>query len=271
MTAATINLLDSPGMPAYSARANGRLCTVDTGILQSAKAADRYNEIRKPWRLEYRWGLPRLYVGPLSLKQCLRRCCRPKGSLSMESHSIAIRVNGTRIVADVEPRVLLVHFLREQAGLTGTHIGCDTSQCVACTVRLDGATVKSCTVLAVQADGHAVTTIEGLADPARLTPLQQAFHERHALQCGFCTPGMIFAAQALLDCVPNPTEAQVRQALHGNLCRCTGYQNIVDAVLLAAKRQQTSNPSVVEVEHHRKCHRRSIRTRQFRRPARFAT
>jgi aerobic-type carbon monoxide dehydrogenase small subunit (CoxS/CutS family) len=113
----------------------------------------------------------------------------------MESHSIAIHVNGTRIVADVEPRVLLVHFLREQAGLTGTHIGCDTSQCV----RLDGATVKSCTVLAVQADGHAVTTIEGLADPARPTPLQQAFHERHALQCGFCTPGMVFAAQALLD------------------------------------------------------------------------
>jgi carbon-monoxide dehydrogenase small subunit len=148
----------------------------------------------------------------------------------MESHSIAIRVNGTRIVADVEPRVLLVHFLREQAGLTGTHIGCDTSQCGACTVRVDGATVKSCTVLAVQADGHAVTTIEGLADPARLTPLQQAFHERHALQCGFCTPGMIFAAQAL----------------HGNLCRCTGYQNIVDAVLSAAKLQQTEDLRVVE-------------------------
>jgi aerobic carbon-monoxide dehydrogenase small subunit len=190
-----------------------------------------------------RWPV---YVGPLSLKQCLRRCCRLKGSLSMEGHSIAIRVNGTRIVADVEPRVLLVHFLREQAGLTGTHIGCDTSQCGACTVRLDGATVKSCTVLAVQADGHAVTTIEGLADPARLTPLQQAFHERHALQCGFCTPGMIFAAQALLDYVPNPTEAQVRQALHGNLCRCTGYQNIVDAVLLAAKLQQTEDLQVVE-------------------------
>jgi carbon-monoxide dehydrogenase small subunit len=163
----------------------------------------------------------------------------------MELHSITVQVNGAKIAADVEPRLLLVHFLRERAGLTGTHIGCDTSQCGACTVRLDGATVKSCTVLAVQADGHAVTTIEGLADPARLTPLQQAFHERHALQCGFCTPGMIFAAQWLLDHVPDPTEEQVRYALHGNLCRCTGYQNIVDAVLLAAKRQQTSNPSVV--------------------------
>jgi carbon-monoxide dehydrogenase small subunit len=183
---------------------------------------------------------------PLRLKQRLRRCCRLEGSLSMENHSIAIHVNGTRIVADVEPRVLLVHFLREQASLTGTHIGCDTSQCGACTVRLDGATVKSCTVLAVQADGHAVTTIEGLADPARLTPLQQAFHERHALQCGFCTPGMIFAAQALLDYVPDPTEVQVRQALHGNLCRCTGYQNIVDAVLSAAKLQRTEDLRVVE-------------------------
>src|ERR1700737_1738538 len=144
----------------------------------------------------YRCRLPRLYVGPPSLKQRLRRCCRLKGSLSMDSHSIAIHVNGTRIVADVEPRVLLVHFLREQAGLTGTHIGCDTSQCGACTVRLDGATVKSCPVLAVKAAGHAVTTIEGLADPARLTPHQQAFHERHALQCCFCTPGINFAAQA---------------------------------------------------------------------------
>ena len=164
----------------------------------------------------------------------------------MELHSITVQVNGAKIAADVEPRLLLVHFLRERAGLTGTHIGCDTSQCGACTVRMDGATVKSCTVLAVQADGHAVTTIEGLADPARLTPLQQAFHERHALQCGFCTAGMIFAAQALLDYVPDPTEAQIRQALHGNLCRCTGYQNIVDAVLLASKLQHTENLQGVE-------------------------
>jgi carbon-monoxide dehydrogenase small subunit len=160
----------------------------------------------------------------------------------MTKHSITVDVNGTMIVADVEPRLLLVHFLREQAGLTGTHIGCDTSQCGACTVQLDGVTVKSCTVLAVQADGHGVTTIEGLSEAGR-TPLQQAFHEKHALQCGFCTPGMIFAAQALLDRVPNPTETEVRQALHGNLCRCTGYQNIVDAVLFTAGRQSVPGKS----------------------------
>jgi carbon-monoxide dehydrogenase small subunit len=154
----------------------------------------------------------------------------------MTLHRITTTVNETSVAAEVEPRVLLVHFLREQVGLTGTHVGCDTSQCGACTVLMDGKTVKSCTVLAVQAQGHRVTTIEGVSSPNRLTPLQQAFTELHALQCGFCTPGMIFAAQALLDRVPDPTEAQVRDALHGNLCRCTGYQNIVDAVLLAAKR-----------------------------------
>jgi carbon-monoxide dehydrogenase small subunit len=147
-----------------------------------------------------------------------------------------MQVNGEVVVRDVEPRVLLVHFLRDHVGLTGTHIGCDTSQCGACTVAMDGMTVKSCTVLAVQAEGHAITTIEGVSTPVRMTPLQQAFTELHALQCGFCTPGMVFAAQALLDRVPDPTEAQVRDALHGNLCRCTGYQNIVDAVLLAARR-----------------------------------
>jgi carbon-monoxide dehydrogenase small subunit len=152
----------------------------------------------------------------------------------MPTHPINIEVNGKRISVEVESRLLLVYFLREVAGLTGTHIGCDTSQCGACTVRLDGTNVKSCTVLAVQADGHAVTTIEGQS-AAGLTPLQQAFHEKHALQCGFCTPGMIFAAQALLDREPNPTETQVRHALHSNLCRCTGYQNIVDAVLVTAR------------------------------------
>jgi len=150
---------------------------------------------------------------------------------------VKIKVNGRLVTASPEPRVLLVHFLREWAGLTGTHIGCDTSQCGACTVRLDGKTVKSCTVLAAQADGHDVTTIEGLGDPKTLTVLQQAFQEKHGLQCGFCTPGMIMAAQALLDRVDGvPTEAQVRDSLHGNLCRCTGYQHIVDAVLLAASR-----------------------------------
>ena len=149
---------------------------------------------------------------------------------------ITTTINGRAVSADIEPRVLLVHFIREQAGLTGTHVGCDTSQCGACTVQMDGMTIKSCTVLAVQAEGHAVTTVEGISNPRSLTPLQQAFHESHALQCGYCTPGMVMAAQALLDRVPNPSEEQVRDALHGNLCRCTGYQNIVDAVLLAATR-----------------------------------
>jgi aerobic carbon-monoxide dehydrogenase small subunit len=157
----------------------------------------------------------------------------------MPTHPITVEVNDKRITADVEPRLLLVYFLRELAGLTGTHIGCDTSQCGACTVRMDKTNVKSCTVLAVQADGHSVTTIEGLSRSG-LTPLQQAFHEKHALQCGFCTPGMIFAAQALLDRIPNPTEAQVRHALHANLCRCTGYQNIVDAVLMAARHESAT-------------------------------
>lgn len=154
----------------------------------------------------------------------------------MSLQRITTTVNEASMSAEVEPRTLLVHFLREQAGMTGTHIGCDTSQCGACTVRMDGTTVKSCTVLAVHAHGHRITTIEGLSDPNGLTPLQQAFSDVHALQCGFCTPGMVFAAQALLDRVADPTEAQVRDALHGNLCRCTGYQNIVDAVLLAARR-----------------------------------
>ena len=154
----------------------------------------------------------------------------------MQPTRVSMQVNGEKVVEDVEPRALLVHFLRDHVGLTGTHIGCDTSQCGACTVAMDGMTVKSCTVLAVQAEGHRITTIEGLGSPGRMTPLQQAFTELHALQCGFCTPGMVFAAQALLDRVADPTEAQVRDALHGNLCRCTGYQNIVDAVLLAARR-----------------------------------
>ena len=153
----------------------------------------------------------------------------------MTLQEITIAVNGEPVTAEIEPRELLVHFLRDHAG-TGTHIGCDTSQCGACTVRIGGMTAKSCTVLAVQAQGHEVTTIEGLGTPKELTPLQQAFTEVHGLQCGFCTPGMIFAGQALLDRVPNPTEEQVRDALHGNLCRCTGYQNIVNAVLLAANR-----------------------------------
>ena len=149
--------------------------------------------------------------------------------------TIALTVNGTGVEADVEPRLLLVQFLRDRLGLTGTHIGCDTSNCGACTVHVDGEAVKSCTVLAVQADGAAVTTIEGLAQDGELHPLQQAFHEEHALQCGYCTPGMIMSAAYLLEQNPHPSEQEVRLGLEGNLCRCTGYQNIVNAVLAAAK------------------------------------
>jgi aerobic carbon-monoxide dehydrogenase small subunit len=148
---------------------------------------------------------------------------------------ISVRIDGVRYDDDVEPRLLLVHYLREHAGRTGTPIGCDTSNCGACTVLLNGKSVKSCAVLAVQADGAEITTIQGLARPGgELHPLQQAFHEEHALQCGYCTPGMIMAAVDLLADNPRPTEEQVREGLEGNLCRCTGYQNIVRAVLRAA-------------------------------------
>jgi carbon-monoxide dehydrogenase small subunit len=147
---------------------------------------------------------------------------------------ISVMIDGVRYEDDVEARLLLVHYLREQAGRTGTPVGCDTSNCGACTVLLNGRSVKSCSVLAVQADGAEVTTIQGLAAHGELHPLQQAFHEEHALQCGYCTPGMIMAAVDLLQDNPHPTEEQVRDGLEGNLCRCTGYQNIVRAVLRAA-------------------------------------
>ena len=148
---------------------------------------------------------------------------------------ISVKVDGVRYDDDVEPRLLLVHYLREQAGRTGTPIGCDTSNCGACTVLLNGRSVKSCSVLAVQADGAEVTTIQGLAsDSGELHPLQQAFHEEHALQCAYCTPGMIMAAVDLLRDNPHPSEEEVRDGLEGNLCRCTGYQNIVRAVQRAA-------------------------------------
>ena len=147
---------------------------------------------------------------------------------------ITVEVNGTRHTADVEPRTLLVYFVRDELGLTGTNVGCDTSSCGACTLHLDGEAVKSCTILAVQADGSSITTIEGLAQGDELHPMQKAFMECHALQCGFCTPGMVMASVSLLNEVPNPTEAEVREGLEGNLCRCTGYHNIVKAVLSAA-------------------------------------
>ena len=163
--------------------------------------------------------------------------------------NITITVNGTAHTADVEPRTLLVHFIREQVGLTGTNIGCDTSSCGACTVHVDGLAVKSCTVLAAQADGSEITTIEGLADPdGTLHPMQEAFRQHHGLQCGYCTPGMVMAAVGLLDQNPNPTEREVRVGLEGNLCRCTGYHNIVKAVLAAASGDPSSEPSFTPVD-----------------------
>ena len=153
---------------------------------------------------------------------------------------INVSVDGTSYVDDVEPRLLLVQYLREQLGKTGTVVGCDTTNCGACTVHLDGRSVKSCTMLAVQADGHEVTTIEGIADGDTLHPMQQAFHECHALQCGFCTPGMIMQSIDLLNENPHPSEQEVRDGLEGNLCRCTGYQNIVKAVHRAAAAGATS-------------------------------
>jgi len=154
------------------------------------------------------------------------------------NQSVSINVNGVEQTHEVEPRLLLVHFLREVVGLTGTNIGCDTSQCGACTVLMDGQAIKSCTVLALQADGSHVTTIEGLAQNGSLHPMQMAFWEKHGLQCGFCTPGMIIAAVDLLQRNPHPSEAEIRIGLEGNLCRCTGYQNIVAAVQHAAEQMK---------------------------------
>ena len=158
---------------------------------------------------------------------------------------ISVRVDGASYTDEVEPRTLLVHYLREQLGKVGTVVGCDTSNCGACTVHLDGEAVKSCTVLAVQADGHEVTTIEGLAADGVLHPVQQAFHECHALQCGFCTPGMIMQSIDLLNENPKPTEEEIRSGLEGNLCRCTGYHNIVRAVQTASG-QETSASATLE-------------------------
>ena len=153
-------------------------------------------------------------------------------------YSVKATINGVEHAHQVEPRLLLVHYLRDVLGLTGTTIGCDTSQCGSCTVLMDGQTVKSCTVLAVQADGAEITTIEGLSQNGALHPMQEAFWEKHGLQCGFCTPGMIISAAALLSDNPNPSESEIRKGLEGNLCRCTGYQNIVAAVQHAASEME---------------------------------
>jgi aerobic carbon-monoxide dehydrogenase small subunit len=159
------------------------------------------------------------------------------------SEHISFVVNGKPRELDVEPRRLLVQALREELDLTGTHVGCDTSQCGACTVHVDGRAVKSCTMLAVQADGSEVTTIEGLADGEELHPMQAAFWEKHGLQCGFCTPGMIMTAVDLLNRNPDPTDAEIRHAIEGNFCRCTGYQNIVAAVRHAAETMRAGTPA----------------------------
>ena len=147
--------------------------------------------------------------------------------------TISVEINGEVVEREVPARRLLVHFLRDDLGLTGTHIGCDTGNCGACTVHFDGAAIKSCMMLAVQADGAKITTVEGLAGDGELTPLQRSFSEHHALQCGYCTPGMLMSATALLEQTPHPTEDEVRVALQGNICRCTGYVNIVEAVVSA--------------------------------------
>ncbi|OLC73277.1 MAG: carbon monoxide dehydrogenase [Deltaproteobacteria bacterium 13_1_40CM_4_54_4] len=156
---------------------------------------------------------------------------------------ISVTVNGVKHEATVEPRTLLVYFLREHLGLTGTHVGCDTSQCGACTVQLNGRAVKSCTILAVQANGTEITTIEGLAREGALHPVQEGFREKHGLQCGYCTPGMIMTAVHLLETNPNPTEEEIRHALEGNLCRCTGYVNIVESIRWAAEKMGGENVS----------------------------
>lgn len=157
----------------------------------------------------------------------------------MSRHTITVTINGEPTTQEVEARTLLVHFLRENVGLTGTHIGCDTSSCGACTVNLDGRPVKSCTVFAVQADGAKVGTVEGLAASGKLHPLQEGFWEKHGLQCGYCTPGMLMTAQGLLRSNPSPTEDQIRHGISGNLCRCTGYNKIVEAIQFAADKLRT--------------------------------
>jgi carbon-monoxide dehydrogenase small subunit len=163
----------------------------------------------------------------------------------MSKHSITVTVNGTAVTKEVEARTLLVHFIREDLDLTGTHIGCDTTSCGACTVSLNGRTVKSCTIFAVQANGGDIETIEGVANGAELHPLQEGFWEKHGLQCGYCTPGMIMSAKHLLAKNPNPTEEEIRWGISGNLCRCTGYNKIVEAVQYAAAKMQAAEGATV--------------------------
>ena len=156
----------------------------------------------------------------------------------MSKHTVNIEINGSNITREVDSRMLLVHFIREELQMTGTHIGCDTSSCGACTVLMDGRSIKSCTLFTIQADGKSLTTIEGLESEGKLHPLQEGFHEEHGLQCGFCTPGMIMRAVEILEKNPNPTEEEIRWGISGNLCRCTGYVNIVKSVQYAAEKMK---------------------------------
>ena len=165
----------------------------------------------------------------------------PEPTTDAEVRRITVSINGNQHTVDVEPRLLLAHLIRQGLDLTGTHVGCDTTHCGACTVLFDGAPVKSCTMFAVQAEGHEITTVEGLATASELHPIQEAFKDEHGLQCGFCTPGMMLSAKALLDENPDPIEDEVRWALSGNFCRCTGYQNIVKSVLSAAARLRSQS------------------------------
>ncbi|NCF67921.1 MAG: 2Fe-2S iron-sulfur cluster binding domain-containing protein [Chloroflexi bacterium] len=163
----------------------------------------------------------------------------------MSKHTISVTVNGQELTQEVEARMLLVHLIREDLNLTGTHIGCDTTSCGACTVIMDGRTVKSCTVFAVQANGSQLETIEGVAENGQLHPLQEGFWEKHGLQCGYCTPGMIMSAKQLLAKNPDPTEQEIREGISGNLCRCTGYNKIVEAIQYAAEKMSTENMEAV--------------------------
>ena len=156
----------------------------------------------------------------------------------MSKHTVNIEINGLNITREVDSRMLLIHFLREELQMTGTHIGCDTSSCGACTVLMDGRSIKSCTLFTIQANGKSLTTIEGLENGGKLHPLQEGFHEEHGLQCGFCTPGMIMRAVEILEKNPNPTEEEIRWGISGNLCRCTGYVNIVKSIQYAAEKMQ---------------------------------
>lgn len=164
----------------------------------------------------------------------------------MNMEKVTITINGTEYSAEVEPRLLLVHFIRENADLTGTHVGCDTTSCGACVILLDGKPVKSCTMFAVHANGKKITTVEGLTQNGNLAPIQEAFHEKHGLQCGFCTPGMMLTSVAFLGKNPDPTEEQIRWAISGNLCRCTGYNNIVDAIQYAAEKMRAGNETTAQ-------------------------